>query len=396
MKKEYFSIGAVILSGMAIPISTALQNIGFVFLIGVFYILHNSYDALKKAITSPFPLVGLALGFYAVAGLIWTSANFDAALEFIWKLRPYYFAAIFFVIFGVKRFRNWFLISFLLAVLFSVLLSCVSALINHPFYKGIPGDWFVFRTHTYHNFFAAIIGSSLLAALLAMKLSFKAKVMMIIALIVISFDIFFLVVGRTGQIIYLIMLTLVFFLWNWRRGLIASIALIGVLSVVLPSFSPAFNFGLNSAKSDLEARSQGLMNTSIGLRMVWQENAIKLIKEKPLLGHGTGSFTKEYQRVTGSANTPLATENPHNDYLWLGVELGIIGGLLLLGLLVAAAWQGRHLKPAWRWTLYALLLGMGISTLANSFFTDNITGLAFVLLTSALLNGDAIERETHD
>jgi O-antigen ligase len=81
------------------------------------------------------------------------------------------------------------------------------------------------------------------------------------------------------------------------------------------------------------------------------------------------------------------SDNPHNDYLLLSVELGIPGGLLLIGLLVAAAWQGRHLLLPWKLTLYSLLFGMGVSTVANSFFTDNTTGLAFVVLSCALLSG---------
>ena len=157
--------------------------------------------------------------------------------------------------------------------------------------------------------------------------------------------------------------------------------------VLLPKYSSTFDFGIKSAESDWTAYSNGNSNTSVGLRLEWQQNSIRLIREKPFFGHGTGSFEGEYARQIGSNDKLLASQNPHNDYLWLSVELGVMGGLLLLGLLLSAAWQGRNLLLAWKWSLYALLLGMGVSTLANSFFTDNITGLAFVLLTCALLNG---------
>jgi len=396
MLKSYFPAIAVLISGIAIPISTAFQNIGAVLLILTFLFWLYESKQLSKVSCLPFPATGLLLGAALATGTLWSSASLSVSWEFFWKLHAYYFIPIFFIVLSFKKYRNIFLLGYLLGVLLSVSLSCFSAWFNHPIFKATPGDWFIFRTHTYHNFFAAIVGAGILAILLNKTISRPLKLTLIFVLILISYNILFLVAGRTGQIIYLIMICFILFLWNWRRGLITSIALIGVLSVVLPLFSPAFNLGLNSAKSDLTERSRGVMNTSIGLRLVWHENAIKLIKEKPWMGHGTGSFKTEYERISGSANTSLATENPHNDYLLLSVELGVFGGLLLIGLLLAAAWQGRYLKPAWRWTLYSLLLGMGISTLANSFFTDNITGLAFVLLTSALLNGPIIMKKTHD
>jgi O-antigen ligase len=286
-----------------------------------------------------------------------------------------------------NKYRDYFLKSFGIGVIVSVLLSCVSAWFNQPILEATPDDWSIFRTHTYHNFFAAIVGSGILAALLTDSVPKRIKPLLIFSISIISYDILFLVAGRTGQIIYVLMIIMVLFHWKWKQGIIFSLLIIATLAIILPQYSSAYIQGMNNARADLNAFSQGNPNTSIGLRLVWHKYSLELIKEKPWLGHGTGSFKGEYKRIIESKNNSPTTENPHNDYLWLSVDLGIFGGLLLIGLLLSAAWQGRHLKPAWRWTLHSLLLGMGISTLANSFFTDNISGLGFVLLTCALLNG---------
>jgi O-antigen ligase len=169
------------------------------------------------------------------------------------------------------------------------------------------------------------------------------------------------------------------------------LALAGIAAIagalVLPKYSSVIQQGLSNAQSDLLAYSQGNANSSVGVRLEWYKNSFKLIQEHPMLGHGTGSFKNEYARISGIVDGPLSSNNPHNDYIWLSIELGLLGAVLLLGLLLTAAWQGRHLDLAWRLTLYAMLTGMGVATLANSFFTDNITGLAFILLACALLNG---------
>jgi len=393
---NYIIVGGAIMSGAAIPVSTAFQNIGTALLLAAFFLSLPALREFKHICQLPFPATGLFLGAFQIAGIFWTSASFASAFEFFVKFRAYYLAPIFFLIFMKARQRNYLIYGFAATALLSVVLSCLSAWFGYPIFKAVSGDWFIFRTHTYHNFFAAILGVGILSALIAKPSSLTTKMVLIPILILISYDVFFLVAGRTGQIVYFLMLILILMLSNWRLGILMSVVLIATLGFILPKYSTAFNSGVTNARADITAHAQGNSNTSLGLRMEWHENSLRLIKEKPFFGHGTGSFKGEYARIAAGQPAALLSENPHNDYLWLSVELGVLGGLLLIGLLLAAAWQGRHLQPAWQWTLYALLLGMGTSTLANSFFTDNITGLAFVLLTCALLNGPTVAAATHD
>ena len=386
MVKGYFLAAAAIISGLGIPISTALQNIGAALLI-ISFLFFYKRNEVNKIWSSPFPATGLLLGVALAVGTLWSNAGLSASWGFVWKLHAYYLIPIFFVVLAPKKYRDYFLIGFTTGTLLSVALSCVFFWLNISAFEATSGDWAVFRTHTYHNFFAAVVGIGILATLLSESISRKSRLLLIFFFIFISYDILFLVNGRTGQIIFVIMIIFSLLLWNWKRGIIFGSAIIVVLSFILPLYSPAYIQGMNNAKSDLSAFSEGNARTSLGLRWIWHKNSVDLIKEKPWIGHGTGSFKSEFERIVKSKDNSPATENPHNDYLWLSVDLGLFGGLLLVGILLSAAWQGRHLMPAWRWTLFSLLLGMGVSTLANSFFTDNISGLAFVLLTCALLNG---------
>jgi len=391
---DHLTIGGLIISGAAIPISTAAQNIGSALLIIIFVLLSKNWRQIREVCLQPFALAGLFLGSILALGTFWSSANPSVAWGFFLKMRAYYLIPVFLFIFNQKKNRNYILLSFAIVTFVSVVLSCISAGFDHPMFMAVSGDWFIFRTHTYHNFFAALTGAGILSVLISKKLATIQKSALIGLFVIVSYDILFLVAGRTGQIVYLLMIFLVLILWNWRLGLMLCLSLIAALSIVLPRYSPAFDLGVRNAESNIKAYSQGDSNTSIGLRLEWQKNSMALIREKPIMGHGTGSFKGEYKRILGSGDQLLASQNPHNDYLWLGVELGVFGILSLIGLLLTVAWQGRHLQPAWQWTLYALLLGMGVSTLANSFFTDNITGLGFVILTCALLSGPQSKRET--
>lgn len=385
-----WTIGTLFISGAAIPASTAAQNIGAALLIIIFLLTPKTWSQIKNTLNQPFPIAGLFLGLILAIGTLWSSATAIMAWGFFLKMRAYYLIPIFLWIISNNKMRNYLLAGFSAVTLISVILSCMSELLDYKIFMAVPGDRFIFRTHSYHNFFAALLGVGILSTILSKKMQKIHKITLSIILLIISYDILFLVSGRTGQIIFLAMIGLVLLLWNWRIGLMICLTLATTLAIILPNYSPVFVSGLERAESDLTAYSQGNSNTSVGLRLEWHKNSMLLIQKKPLLGHGTGSFSDEYERILDSEDKTLMSHNPHNDYLWLGVELGMLGSLSLLALLIAAAWQGRHLEPAWKSTLYSLLLGMGVASTANSFFTDNITGLAFVLLSCALLSGPKI------
>jgi O-antigen ligase len=386
-KVDFLTISGLAISGASIPISTAGQNIGAALLIIAFLLTPKRLPQIAKLCLQPFAIAGLLLGIILAIGTLWSSATPAVAWGFFLKMRAYYLIPVFLVLINTGKMRNYVLFSFAAVVSLSVILSCISAWLNYPLFMAIPGDWYIFRTHTYHNFFAALMGAAVLSTLITKKLPPLSRSTLIFIFVLISYDILFLVAGRTGQIVYLLMVFFILSLWNWRIGIVLSLIIFTALANVLPKYSSAVNQGVKNTESNLSAYAKGDSNTSVGLRLEWQKNSIKLIQEKPFFGHGTGSFKGEYQRILGSGDKALSSQNPHNDYLWLGVELGVFGALSLLGLLIAAAWQGRHLQAAWKWTLYSLLLGMGVSTTANSFFTDNITGSAFVMLACALLSG---------
>ncbi len=382
-----FLLFSAILSGAAIPISTAFQNISTLLLLIFVIISPDVWHELRAILKKPFALAGMALGITLLLGTFWTSASPSDAWGFVGKMRAYYLIPIFLLIFMDEKIRSSLLISFAAATFLSVLLSCLSAWFNTPIFKAVPGDWYIFRTHTYQNYFSGLLSIGLLAGLLMNKIPKNWKPLSIICFLLLSYNILFLVSGRTGQLVYLLMLSFILVLWNKKIGLFFCFIIVISSIFILPKYSEVISSGLTNTTSDVKSYSNGDSYSSVGLRLEWHKNSIQIIKENPLFGHGTGSFKTEYAKFLGNGDERLSSENPHNDYLWLSVELGVMGGFLLFILLLSAAWQGRHLEMAWKLTLYAMLMGMGISTLANSFFTDNITGLAFVLLTCALLNG---------
>lgn len=79
-------------------------------------------------------------------------------------------------------------------------------------------------------------------------------------------------------------------------------------------------------------------------------NTIKLIKDKPVLGLGAGNWdiffpSTGIQDIKRMSILNKAASRPHNDYLWITAETGIVGLLLYLSVLVTVYFMA--LKAIW-------------------------------------------------
>lgn len=103
-------------------------------------------------------------------------------------------------------------------------------------------------------------------------------------------------------------------------------------NIVLNNFSSFFgdiiSIEKNISKKDDIKKIYNTGSNRMGLWLV----TIQLIKEKPVFGYGIGNLLEQYIRV----NKSEITSRPHNEYLQVGVSIGIPGlifYLLFLGLL---------------------------------------------------------------
>jgi O-antigen ligase len=128
----------------------------------------------------------------------------------------------------------------------------------------------------------------------------------------------------------------------------------------------------------------------MGIRVVIWQNTRALIMEAPLLGHGTGSFEKEYPRVvakreTGWQATPSA--DPHNQYLYFLAETGVLG-LAVFGWWLLAATRQPVTGP-FRAAGLVLLLAWCITSLFSSHFKAFNEGHMIMIFLGVLLSREA-------
>lgn len=119
--------------------------------------------------------------------------------------------------------------------------------------------------------------------------------------------------------------------------------------------------------SEVSAYSQTrATDSSSGERLVYWSTSLQAIAEKPLLGHGAGSWNFEYRKLGGDKLAPPTTDNPHQLFLLWAVEGGLIGVALLISVLSSLLFFSKKLDARDAQTLQALVLALVISGMFNS------------------------------
>lgn len=196
----------------------------------------------------------------------------------------------------------------------------------------------------------------------------------LIGFIMSLYNIFFIVEGRTGQLIALALIVLFAIQRFNNKGRVLTMLSIAVFLVLFLSFSDKanrINEGFANTQAYLQPKSEQT-ESSMGQRYTFWKYSLKLIAEKPLLGHGTGSFAKEYQRI--AMGEQFITGNPHNEFLMIGVQLGLFGLLVYLGFLASQLYYARKLPDNEKWLAQGLLVLLFITSLFNTPFLDHTEG----------------------
>jgi O-antigen ligase len=109
---------------------------------------------------------------------------------------------------------------------------------------------------------------------------------------------------------------------------------------------------------------------SMGVRTYWWKHSIEMIKKNPVLGIGTGAFAvgldSEIKDLSGPAAT--RTNDPHNQFLKILVEQGVIGFLALLAVILSAFFA-KNVSQPYRMIGLTVLVGWCATSLANSHFS---------------------------
>lgn len=287
--------------------------------------------------------------------------------------------------FSVARTREWGLRIFLLAMFITALIAY--GMNWGIIYTELPAGS-VFRNHIITGHMMAF--AAYLAGSFAVQ-RVRWRGLYTLLWLIFTYELLFVSQGRTGYVMYFILMTLLIIqeFKAWRRVLL----LLGLLhfGMVTLQQSPMMAHRYQKAKRDIELMQVDRKRTPLGYRLQFQSFAYTLVKERPLFGHGTGSFTYYFEQRNPIPAWEKCAREPHNQYWLIAAEFGMAGLLLYVGLLVSLCVASLRLSK-----LKNIALALLIPFLVGS-YTDSLlfySGCGYFFLTMlALCLGEGLNAD---
>jgi O-antigen ligase len=331
-------------------------------------------DLPKILLRYPVAVWSLVLYVCFIVGLGYGSASQSEALSMLNKYRELFFIPILIPFLQQERYRNW---AWKIFIVVSVVTLLTSYLMKLGVFGVVKQQEPSFKSHITHSIIIAFFAFFCLHRAIG---DFRYGRLFFALFVLSMVDLFFVVQGRTGQFTS-IALVLLFTLQRFgSKGRLLSVALI-ILSLMLfinySDKAQRINEAIDNTEHYLK-REHEQTESSMGQRYSFWDHSLKLIAEKPLFGYGTGSFSKEYQRI--GADEHILTKNPHNEFLMIAVQLGLLGLFVYLGFYLSQYHCAKLLPKPDKWLAQGILVSLFITSMFNTPFLDHTEGHWFAIM----------------
>ncbi len=329
---------SILVFAFTLPLSKAAISF-FIILIPLIWIFEGSYKSKLQKLKSSMPiLILLSYMILATLSLLWTD-DIERGFSSLKKL-TYFFTA--FVIFtSLKKEDIKKVISaFLLGVFVSEIISYSIFFKLLEFSSRSTLNPSPFMHHMYYSVFLVLASMILLNRIFSQNYTNIQKILFILFFMSITGNLF-IGIGRTGQLIFIITVLLTIFL-NLKISIKSILISLSILSIIFFSaYNLSSNFEKRANKSVQEVNKilNLNLNTSWGIRIAYWITTYNIILENPF-GVGYGDYinaTKEelckegkYDYLSNKTKKFMSDIHPHNQYLLILLQTGIIGLLLFL------------------------------------------------------------------
>ena len=314
----------------------------FVIVLPILWFFEGDFKRKFEQIKSSKLLIAIsAYLIFSIISILWSS-NFEQALNVL-RLNSYWLL-LFVIATTVKKEQITTIISSFLAGMF------ISELIAY----GVFFELWTFKDATVQNpspfmfwidysVFMAFTSILLLNRILSKNYNLKEKILFSLFFISVTGNLF-LAIGRTGQVAFIVAI-FVLMIIHYKfsiKSLVFSLLFLTTIFTTAYQLSDSFKTRVQSAQQDINNIQKMNLNGSWGIRVAYWITTFDIIKDTPIIGVGLGDFkdetakiieVKKYKFLTKKAKDFMGNNNPHNQYLLLLLQMGIIGLSLLLYLI---------------------------------------------------------------
>ncbi|BBB15030.1 O-antigen ligase [Candidatus Rickettsiella viridis] len=370
----------VIIAAFALPLSTAVLEVFFIASVMCCILAGDWKKHAEVLRTNRMALMFLVFFALFIVCISYSVASWSEELYILSKYSKFLLGFFLFSVFSDEKTRYYAFFSFLCAATLTLLLSYLKFFgwdILHRF----SGDSGVFKDHIFTGFLLAF--TSYAYALLAFS-NKKWRLVFTVLFLLASFNVLFINLGRSGYVVFFSLLLLLSWQkFSWKGFSVAVLLSIFLLggTLLLPS---NFKDRFFTVHKEIQQYDKGKEDTSTGLRLSFYKNSLQLFFKHPWIGTGTGSFAKAYASV--AKENEWLTKNPHNEYLNIAVQFGLLGLIVLLALFISHWQQSFRLPWVAKNFAQAVVVSIAVGCLFNSWLLDVTQGTFYVLFTALLFS----------
>jgi O-antigen ligase len=200
-------------------------------------------------------------------------------------------------------------------------------------------------------------------------------------------DIVFVLTGRSGYVSVIVMGAAIVALLargSWRAKAVSALGVLICIGIVFAS-SAHVRGRVGQALSEIESVDQVVEGTSLGQRVVMWRNTVRMIRDHPIFGVGTGGFQDGYRPYVQGVSGWQGNESgdPHNQFLKIQGEQGIVGLAAFLFFIFRVLTCPA--PSPYRELAVAALVGWCATSLASSHFSTFTEGRLLFFWIGAML-----------
>lgn len=381
-----------------IPLTVSLANTVIVMIVLLWLCSGDYKSKYNEIISSKLMISSIVFYIAHIIGMFWTE-DLEWGFQILHKM--WYFLLLLPVLYTIvnKEYTKYYIYAFLAAIALTEILSyLVWFEVIGEFRKAYFNNPTPFMSHVSYNPFLAF-AIYLVAYEIFIKKELSKSMLWVYSFfsVIMVFNMF-ITQGRAGQIAFFaLMAILILQYFKGKRIKALIVALIFIPTIFITAYQTSSNFEqrANLAIDEIvnyDVKTVGgnqQANSSAGVRILFAVNSWKIIKENALLGVGTGDFPNEYKKISlkNSPDAPYAN-NPHNMYILVLVQLGIVGLLSMLSILYyQIKLSFAQSNMFFRDVGFALPLLFLIIMLSDSYLLGHFTSLLFVFFSSFLYKG---------
>ncbi len=373
------------------PTITNLSNIPLILIIilGIFTIgFKNIFEEIK---TNPVALAFFMLYVIIIIGCIFTPSKWEWISLQLSKYAKFLYAIF---IISILRKNNYLqkiaFNSFILAMLCILVSTWLNVWFTLPWSTTQNPGW----GKSHHVFGDYITQNVMMAFFVIVSIQksvsaeyLKNKIFWSFVAILAGVSITHLSEGRSGLLLLIIGLISYAIVITRGKKLLSALTIIIIILIIAISSSSVIRNRLTTAYEEAQRNDIDHIS-SIGHRLYNYKLTPILILEKPIFGHGTGAYHTEICKLIENKDLcPIFSWHPHNQFLFFGVDHGIIGIIFYIFLIASLYYTAKKsIDSNVRFLLFSLTAILVVDSLINSPLYSSRESHFFIYMIALLVS----------